>query len=392
MKKRMIGCLLVVAMILVLIPVYAASDGATFTVTPPEELPKAGDEFEVVVSLENNPGFNALQFTLVFDKTLMECTKIKTGTVLKEMLSATNPNAENGVIVASATLDTVAENGIVVICTCKALTDIESWQFAMEQITFEDAQSNALTYDVVGATVTEPEPEEDIRPGGALADDMLDEPDDEPMEEPTEPGIGGTVTEPEESDETEPEVPLTTFPDTNGHWAEKEIGLAADKGLFKGDDLGNFNPDADVTRAQFVTVLWRMAGSPAVETKAPFADIENQISEFQSAIAWGFANGYINGISETEFDPEGTLTREAGMKILHFYSGGAKGNEQMLTLIYDDFFDDSKEISSWAKDSVYWGIYNTLISGTSKTTLSPQGTATRAQLAKILVNYIKNFK
>ena len=76
------------------------------------------------------------------------------------------------------------------------------------------------------------------------------------------------------------------------------------------------------------------------------------------------------------------------MKILFFLAGGVSGGETMLTSIYDDTFTDSGEIASWAKQAMYWGVYQELISGTTATTLSPAGTATRAQLAKILVSYV----
>ncbi|MBQ7986190.1 MAG: S-layer homology domain-containing protein [Clostridia bacterium] len=179
-----------------------------------------------------------------------------------------------------------------------------------------------------------------------------------------------------------------SFADVKGHWAEEFVIKAANEGLFVGDSNGNFNPDANVTRAQFITVLWRMAGRPDSTQELPFSDTENQLSEFKKAIAWGYTNGYIKGTSETTFEPEATLTREAGMKILHLYSGGTIGGEFQFYAIYDGLLADSSEISSWAKSSVYWGIYNKLISGTTDTTISPKDTATRAQLARILVSYL----
>ena len=178
------------------------------------------------------------------------------------------------------------------------------------------------------------------------------------------------------------------FSDVKGHWAEEFVVKSVEKGLFVGDANGNFNPDADITRAQFITVLWRMAGRPEADVELPFEDIENQLPEFKKAICWGYANGYIKGTSETTFEPESTLTREAGMKILHLYSGGSIGGEFQFYAIYDGLLTDSSEISDWAKGSVYWGIYNKLISGTAEMTISPKGTATRAQLARILVSYI----
>ena len=195
-----------------------------------------------------------------------------------------------------------------------------------------------------------------------------------------------------EEKEEEPPVTEHLYADTEGHWSERYINAATEKGLFKGDENGFFNPDQDVTRAQFVTVLWRMAGMPTADVEnVPFADINNQSEEFKSAIAWGYANGYINGTSDTTFEPDGNLTREAAVKILHAYSGGQSGMEMIFAFVYDGHFKDSNQISAWAKPSVYWGIYNKMLSGTSEDTISPQGTATRAQLAKILVNYITTY-
>ena len=178
------------------------------------------------------------------------------------------------------------------------------------------------------------------------------------------------------------------FADVKGHWSEDFVMKSVEKGLFVGDADGNFNPDADITRAQFITVLWRMAGRPGSGIDLPFTDAENQLPEFREAICWGYENGYIKGTSETTFEPESTLTREAGMKILHLYSGGNVGGEFQFYAIYDGLLKDSSEISGWAKGSVYWGIYNKLISGTEEMTIAPKGTATRAQLARILVSYL----
>ena len=71
---------------------------------------------------------------------------------------------------------------------------------------------------------------------------------------------------------------------------------------------------------------------------------------------------------------------------------GTSGLEQMFTETYDKGFADSGEIASWARTAMYWAYYNALINGTGENTLSPKGTATRAQLAKILVNYVEKFQ
>lgn len=178
------------------------------------------------------------------------------------------------------------------------------------------------------------------------------------------------------------------FEDAVGHWAEEYIDAAAKKQLFKGDTNGRFNPDDNITRAQFVTVLWRMSGSGDVSSDSMFSDIADQTDEFRSAIGWAHKNGYVNGVSETIFEPGAPLTREAAMKILYFYSGD-EGNEfYKFSRIYDKTFLDSKDISEWAIKPMYWGLYNGLLAGTSERTLAPKGIITRAQLAKILIKYI----
>lgn len=182
------------------------------------------------------------------------------------------------------------------------------------------------------------------------------------------------------------EVPR--FTDTAGHWGEAYITEAAARGLFSGYGDGRFAPDEPVTRAQFVTVLWRMAGRPEVSLEPPFTDTGGEISEFRSAIAWGYDRGYIDGISEDRFSPSGLLTREQAMKILFYFAGGETGGEAELYDVYDRGYADSTSISTWARGPMYWGVYNRIIAGVGDGLLAPQGTATRAQLAKILIVYM----
>ncbi len=140
-----------------------------------------------------------------------------------------------------------------------------------------------------------------------------------------------------------------------------------------------------------MTVLYRMAGSPETSAKTPFKDISGEMKEFQKAIAWGYEKKYVNGKTADRFEPASNVTRQEAMKMLFGYSGGQRGMEAMFTTTYDSQFADSGKVADWAKDAMYWGVYNTLISGTSDTTLEPGGTATRAQLAKILVVYTDKF-
>ena len=139
-------------------------------------------------------------------------------------------------------------------------------------------------------------------------------------------------------------------------------------------------------------MLWRKAGRPEASKEPTFTDISGLSEEFQGAIAWGFSEEIINGLSETVFDPLGDLTREAALKMLYYYSGGVSGLELLFTGIYDNSFEDSADISSWAKPALYWGVYNSVIQGVSETILSPKGVVTRSQMAKMLVSYMDHIE
>lgn len=401
MKKVLVTFIVVAVLLLSAVPVMAASGDPLLKVDYPETMPKAGEEFEVTVSVENNPKIYGVEFLLVFDKEAMTCTDMYGGELVAGAMSVTNPEADGGAKFAAVTLSGFSGDKVAAYCVFKAKKDIEEFDFSLEDAYMLNFDGDNIAYGVqIGDEEVEEIPKEE--PPKPVTPDKPDKSDDPYI--PAGPsGSGSSDDEPDTSDEQDDKVTEDTkedtmvkeeasiFADVENHWAKTYVNKAAELGLFKGDTLGNFNPDLPVTRAQFVTVLWRLAGRPEVADETSFVDTQNQIPEFKSAIAWGYKNGCINGTSATTFAPDGTLTREAGMKILHYYSGGASGNEVLFTSVYDGIFTDSNTVSTWAKPSVYWGIYNKLISGTSADTLTPQGTATRAQLAKILVSYIESF-
>lgn len=389
MKKCLTICILLFSMVLNMLPVCAESS-PVFGVEMPIQPVKAGDAFEVSVKITNNPGFCAIGFALSYDDSLMKCDDVLMEDILSDTLAVANPEKNSSAIVSSASLKPVKSDGVLARFLFTAKEDIDAFKFSLKDIVLADVDGTAIDYKIE-ENVDE---EDDSSDSGEVVNPN---PEDVFVDNSGSgsPGHGGNFNEdvsagidkPNEDAEEET-VPTTSFADVAGHWAEKYVGLAAKEGLFLGDTDGNFKPDDNVTRAQFVTVLWRMAGRPDVDAELPFTDVEKELPEFKSAIRWGYANGYIKGTSGTTFEPGASLTREAGMKILHSYSGGKIGKEIQLYAVYDGTFKDSAEISDWAKPSVYWGIYNKLISGTSSDTLTPKGTATRAQLATILVNYL----
>ena len=149
-----------------------------------------------------------------------------------------------------------------------------------------------------------------------------------------------------------------------------------------------------MTRAEFVNILWRACGSPAPKTQPTFKDLDPNQKWYWDGIAWAAENKVMVGLSTEKFDPSGSVTREQLVSVLHRLAGSPVGMEAMFTGVYDASFADSGKISSWAKNSVYWSVYNEILCGESavelKNTLAPTSAATRAQIAVMLVRYLED--
>ena len=168
-------------------------------------------------------------------------------------------------------------------------------------------------------------------------------------------------------------------------WYVDAVGYAVENGIMKGIGGGKFDPEGSMTRAMLVTVLWRYEGEPA-EGENTFIDVPDG-TWYTEAVAWAAANGVVGGVGNGKFEPEGNITREQMATILFRYAqkkgidtskrGGLSG------------FPDSGKVSSWAKDAVQWAVAGDIING-SDGKLLPQGNATRAQVATILMHYIEN--
>lgn len=176
----------------------------------------------------------------------------------------------------------------------------------------------------------------------------------------------------------------------SSYWGYEEIGQAAAMGLMLGDDTGLFRPEEPVTRAQFVTALWRLAGEPEVTGENSFTDVANG-SWYEKQVTWAVQAGCVNGVSATSFNPEGYITREEAMTILFRYNGGQSGIESLLTGVYRDCFTDSAALHDWGEAAAWWSVYNCIFTGKTESTLDPGGNATRAQTAVIFLRYAENF-
>ena len=168
-------------------------------------------------------------------------------------------------------------------------------------------------------------------------------------------------------------------------WYHDAVEYAVTNGLMKGVGNGKFDPEGSMTRAMLVTVLWRYEGEPA-EGENIFTDVPNG-TWYTDAVAWAAANGIVGGVGNNKFDPEGKITREQMATILFRYAQ-KKGIDTSKRGELSGF-PDSGKVSSWAKDAIQWAVAEEIING-SDGKLLPQGNATRAQVATILMRFIEN--
>ena len=159
-------------------------------------------------------------------------------------------------------------------------------------------------------------------------------------------------------------------------------------GLIKGTSNDTFSPDTTISRGQIITILYRLDGEknlPDSSEVLPFPDVSN--SWYSDAVHWATHEGIINGYNNGKFGPNDPVTREQIAVILWRYAKYA-GYEMSTGKTMNMFsFDDASDISEFAIAPMQWAYGHSIINGTSSTTLSPQGYATRAQFAAIICRF-----
>ena len=147
-----------------------------------------------------------------------------------------------------------------------------------------------------------------------------------------------------------------------------------------------FQPNTNLTRAMMVTVLYRMAGEPQVTQANPFQDVAAD-TWYTNAVIWASETGITTGATETTFAPGKALTREQLAAFFYRFAQYESGGE--IPAAGDNLaaFTDAGSISAYATDAVNWAVGEGLISGVGNSTLAPQNSATRAQVATILMRY-----
>ena len=185
--------------------------------------------------------------------------------------------------------------------------------------------------------------------------------------------------------ETDNRIHTISYNDVKaGDWYANAVNYVTLTGLMNGTGDG-FSPNLAINRGMMVTVLYRMAGSPEVTAENPFTDVPAD-TWYTDAVIWASENDITAGTSDTTFSPTNSLTRE--QLATFFYRFADFENPDPIEITGDlTGFTDAGQVASYATDAMKWAIGEGLISGTTETTLSPKATATRAQVATILMRY-----
>ncbi len=176
------------------------------------------------------------------------------------------------------------------------------------------------------------------------------------------------------------------FTDMRGHWASEYVKELYEAGIVTGVTDTEFGPSLNMKRGDFVLMLYRAAGQPAVSGSAGFEDVAAD-AYYADAVAWAVANGITEGKGEGTFAPDDTLTRQEGFTFLYraldvLGAGFVEGDTALL-----DSFADGASVAEWARSATATLITNGVVEG-SESGLNPTGSLTRAEMAKMLASVV----
>jgi len=361
--RKALSSILVLILLLGMVLPASAADPVQIKVSYPTGT-AVGGTFTVTVSCSGNTGLSGAQMILNYNGDVLDCTSCKTGPVLSGMTAVTNSDLDNEAIIGAVSTSVSEKDGTICTFEFKVLGS-GNYDFELSDFCLLALEGGTLLVNVSGMDYSESEdskPNSDKKPEG----------------------------------EKKPESTIdTSFTDTKGHWAAAEIEKAVETGLVEGYGDGIYGPNDQMTRGQFVTILWRYAGSPEPKGQASFTDLEPQHTYYHKAVAWAEENGVVNGMGGGKFEPRGSVTREQIATTLFRMQGEKSGEEVMFSGIYDSAFTDSANISDWAKAAVYWAVYQEIWcavdSTDSGTALNSRSPSNRAQIAVMMTRYQEKF-
>ena len=175
---------------------------------------------------------------------------------------------------------------------------------------------------------------------------------------------------------------------TSGDWFYDAVAYVYDKGMMEGTTDTTFAPAMNLTRSMIAQVLYNLEERPEAPGAAGFPDVAAG-AWYADAVNWAAARGIVKGYDTGAFGPEDSVTREQLAAILYRYAQ-AKGYDTTQGGMAVREFSDSASISDWAQEAMAWAVNAQVLSGKGNGVLDPQGTATRAEVAQMLMNFVEH--
>lgn len=383
-KFKMTGLMLVFFLLFTCIPCMVAAESGVSLRLVTE---KSGSSLNVTVAVDGDSNISAVQFVVSYDSSALKLESAQMQGAYSSMMSALNTNEQGIVRAAAASASAVQGDGNVfkMVFTVLKNTDT-SLRLSDAVVGYENGDQNCpgdRSFDVSLSGTSSGSGSGSSGSGNSGNSGSNSGSSNGNSADPGNTGDPGTNSG----------AAVQPFNDIKGSWAEKYIISAYDAKLMQGYGDKIFGPDRQITRAQMAVVLWNSEGQQKPSKASAFTDLK--ADWYKDAVAWAAEKGYVKGVGNNRFNPDGTLTREQLAQILMNKSGQKSGAETMFTSIYDSQYKDSGSISGWAKPALYWALYNGVLCGSDsveiKDTLSAKQPASRAQIAVMLVKYQEKF-
>lgn len=172
------------------------------------------------------------------------------------------------------------------------------------------------------------------------------------------------------------------FSDSSGHWAEEAISFVTSHELYNGTSVSTFSPNEEMTRGMLTVVLHNLESNPMSYSPDMFEDVKDSLW-YADSIRWATEKGLISGYGNGTFGPNDYVSREQLAVILWHYAGSPKAYASLN-------FVDSDQVAGYSQEAMKWAVESGIINGTSNGMLAPQGIATRAQVAAMLMNFLES--
>lgn len=334
---------------------------------------------------DNTSNVNVTNFVLVGEKAenyLIGTESIDT-TVSNANVASVTGVADNGTIAGCGTY--LVGSNITLVANANRGYKFNAWCISEETVSSSKEYSFELTEDVE-ITATFKKVSSGGGGGGTVATQKpVATP--EPTATPETVTTPKPMTTPEPVATEEPIANDKAYGDVSaGDWFSDAVQFVTENKLMNGVSENEFAPNGLLTRAMLVTVLYRNEGEPAVEGSNTFNDIADG-TYYENAVIWAQKNGIVEGYSDTEFAPDANITREQIATIIYRYAM-YKGYETGYSDVDNTSYEDFEHISSYAVDALNYGVGSGLINGKTDSTINPKDNATRAEIATILQRFI----